>query len=139
MQGFGKAGKEGVLVKGSNYLDVLARAKAIVLDKTGTITKGNFEVSKVILAEGISEEELINIAAIAESMSNHPIAKSIINKSNVNINTKDILEYKEISGMGVKVKYKEEEIVAGLGSNDDVASVVAIIAAYRYFVEKASF
>lgn len=113
MQGFGKAGKEGVLVKGSNYLDILTKAKAIVLDKTGTITKGNFEVSKIILSEEISEEELINIAAIAESMSNHPIAKSIINKSNVNINTKDILEYKEIPGMGVKVKYKGDEILAG--------------------------
>ncbi|MBQ3145558.1 MAG: HAD-IC family P-type ATPase [Clostridia bacterium] len=113
MQGFGKAGKEGVLVKGSEFLDTLTKAKAIVLDKTGTITKGNFEVSKVILAKDISEEELINITAIAESMSNHPIAKSIVNKSNVNINTKDILEYKEISGMGVKVKYKEDEIFAG--------------------------
>ncbi len=113
MQEFGKAGKEGVLVKGSNYLDILTKAKSIVFDKTGTITKGNFEVSKVILAKDITEEELINIAAIAESMSNHPIAKSIINKANMNINTEDILEYKEIPGMGVKLKYKGDEIHLG--------------------------
>lgn len=113
MQEFGKSGKEGVLVKGSTYLDTITKANAIVLDKTGTITKGNFEVSKVILAEKINEEELIEIAAIAESMSNHPIAKSIVNKLNKEINTKDIFEYNEIPGMGVKVKYKEDEILAG--------------------------
>lgn len=113
MQEFGKAGKEGVLVKGSTYLDAVTKANAIVLDKTGTITKGNFEVSRVILAEEISEEELVEIAAIAESMSNHPIAKSIVNKVNGEIDTKNISECNEIPGMGVKVKYKEDEILAG--------------------------
>lgn len=111
--GIGKAGKEGVLVKGSNYLDIITKANAIVLDKTGTITKGNFEVSKVILAEEITESELMETAAIAESMSNHPIAKSIINELNKEIDTKEILEYNEVPGMGVKVKYKEDEILAG--------------------------
>lgn len=111
--GIGKAGKEGVLVKGSTYLDIITKANAIVLDKTGTITKGNFEVSKVILAEEITESELMETAAIAESMSNHPIAKSIINELNKEIETKEILEYNEVPGMGVKVKYKEDEILAG--------------------------
>ena len=83
--GIGKAGKEGVLIKGSNYLDVLTKANTMVLDKTGTITKGNFEVSKIVLAEEIEEEELLEIAAVAESMSNHPIAKSIISKVNKKI------------------------------------------------------
>ena len=111
--GIGKAGKEGVLVKGSTYLDLITKANAIVLDKTGTITKGNFDLTKVILAEEIEENELLEIAGIAESMSNHPIAKSIINKVNKKIDTKEISEYSEISGMGIKVKYKEDEILAG--------------------------
>ncbi len=111
--GIGKAGKEGVLVKGSTYLDLITKANAIVLDKTGTITKGNFEVTKVILAEEIEEEELLETAAIAESMSNHPIAKSITNEVNKLIDTKEISEYNEIAGMGVKVKYKEDTILAG--------------------------
>ncbi len=111
--GIGKAGKEGVLVKGSTYLDLITKANSIVLDKTGTITKGNFDVTKVILAEEIEENELLEIAGIAESMSNHPIAKSIINKVNKKIDTKEISEYSEIAGMGIKVKYKEDEILAG--------------------------
>ena len=111
--GIGKAGKEGVLIKGSNYLDILTKANTMVLDKTGTITKGNFEVSKIILAEEIKEEELLEIAAVAESMSNHPIAKSILNRVNKKVNQEEIEEYKEIAGMGIKAKYHGEEIVAG--------------------------
>ena len=111
--GIGKAGKEGVLIKGSNYLDVLTKANTMVLDKTGTITKGNFEVSKIVLAEEIREEELLEIAAVAESMSNHPIAKSIISKVNKKISQEEIEEYKEIAGMGIKAKYHGDEIVAG--------------------------
>ena len=111
--GIGKAGKEGVLIKGSNYLDVLTKANTMVLDKTGTITKGNFEVSKIILAEEIKEEKLLEIAAVAESMSNHPIAKSIINRVNKKVNQEEIEEYKEIAGMGIKAKYHGDEIVAG--------------------------
>ena len=111
--GIGKAGKEGVLIKGSNYLDVLTKANTMVLDKTGTITKGNFEVSKIVLEEEIGEEELLEIAAVAESMSNHPIAKSIISKVNKKISQEEIEEYKEIAGMGIKAKYHGDEIVAG--------------------------
>lgn len=111
--GIGKAGKEGVLIKGSNYLDVLTKANTMVLDKTGTITKGNFEVSKIVLAEEIEEEELLEIAAVAESMSNHPIAKSIISKVNKKISQEEIEGYKEIAGMGIKAKYHGDEIVAG--------------------------
>lgn len=111
--GIGKAGKEGVLIKGSNYLDVLTKANTMVLDKTGTITKGNFEVSKIVLAEEIGEEELLEIAAVAESMSNHPIAKSIISKVNKKISQEEIEEYKEIAGMGIKAKYHGDEIIVG--------------------------
>ena len=111
--GIGKAGKEGVLVKGSTYLDLITKANTIVLDKTGTITKGNFDLTKVILAKEINEEELLETAGIAESMSNHPIAKSIINKVNKKIDAKEISEYSEIAGMGIKAKYKEDEILVG--------------------------
>ena len=106
------AGKEKVLVKGSNYLDILTKAKAMVLDKTGTITKGTFEISSVITEE-ISKEELIDIASIAESMSNHPIAKSIVKESKVKVDTNSIKEYEEIPGMGIKVRYNNDEIIAG--------------------------
>ena len=102
-----------MLVKGSTYLDAITKANAIVLDKTGTITEGNFEVIKVISAEEIEEKELLEIAAKAESMSNHPIAKSIVNKVNKNINKEEISEYSEIAGMGIKVKCKEDEILVG--------------------------
>ena len=106
-------GKEGVLVKGSNYLSMLTNVKSIVLDKTGTITKGNFEVSKIILMQDITEEEVLKIAAIAESMSNHPIAKSIVKKANITINNEKIIEYNEFAGQGIKVKYEDSEIIVG--------------------------
>lgn len=106
------AGKEKVLVKGSNYLDILINADTMVLDKTGTITKGTFEVSDIITNE-ITKEELINIAGIAESMSNHPIAKSIVKKANIEIDSDSLENFEEIPGMGVIAKYKEDEIVVG--------------------------
>ena len=111
--GIGKAGREGVLVKGSNYLDIITKAKAVVLDKTGTITKGNFEVTKVILKEGIKEQELLETASIAECLSNHPIAQSIMRKVDLNIDKDKISDYSEIAGMGIKLKYEEDDILAG--------------------------
>lgn len=111
--GIGKAGKEGVLVKGSNYLDIITKAKAVVLDKTGTITKGNFDVTKVILNEGVKENELLETAQIAECLSNHPIAQSIMRKVNMNINKDKIFDYSEIAGMGIKLKYEGDEVLAG--------------------------
>lgn len=111
--GIGKAGKEGVLVKGSNYLDIITKANAIVLDKTGTITKGNFEVTKVILEETIEKKELFETAGTAEYLSNHPVAQSIMRKVNINIDKDKISDYSEIAGMGVKAKYDDNEILAG--------------------------
>lgn len=111
--GIGKAGKEGVLVKGSNYLDIITKANAIVLDKTGTITKGNFEVTKVILEEAIEEKKLFETAGIAECLSNHPVSQSIMRKVDINIDKDKISDYSEIAGMGVKAKYDDNEILAG--------------------------
>ena len=113
MQEFGKTGKDGCLVKGSNYLDMLTKVNSIILDKTGTITKGNFEVSKIILSSEINEEELLEKAAKAEYMSNHPIAKSIVRKFNKEINDKEIKDFKEIAGRGIKARIAENEIVIG--------------------------
>lgn len=111
--GIGKAGKEGVLVKGSNYLDIITKANAIVLDKTGTITEGNFEVTKAILEEAIEEKELFETAGIAECLSNHPVSQSIMRKVDINIDKDKISDYSEIAGMGVKAKYDDNEILAG--------------------------
>ena len=115
--GIGRAGKEGVLVKGSNYLDILTKTHTMILDKTGTITKGNFEVAKVILSENatdITEDELLKIAGTAEKMSNHPIAKSILNRlSSENISTDGIQEYTEIAGCGIIAICDNYELLVG--------------------------
>lgn len=111
--GIGRCGRDGVLVKGSNYLDLVTKARAIVLDKTGTITKGNFEVTKLITKDGVEEIYLLETAGIAEHLSNHPVAKSINEKIDLNIDKNKIEDYEEITGMGVKLKYKDDEILAG--------------------------
>ena len=101
--GIGRASHEGILIKGSNELEHLSSIKALVFDKTGTITHGNFDVD-LICNKGIKKEELLEIAAYAEYYSNHPIAKSILKKYNKKIDKKRISDYKEVSGKGIKVK-----------------------------------
>ncbi|WP_244833789.1 heavy metal translocating P-type ATPase [Clostridium sp. BJN0001] len=98
--GIGKASKNGILVKGGNYLESLKNVGVVVFDKTGTLTKGTFKVSKII-PEEISEEEILKKAAIAENFSNHPIAKSIVKAYGKIISKDDIKDYKEISGFGI--------------------------------------
>ena len=110
--GIGVASKRGILIKGSNYLEALRYVDTVVFDKTGTLTEGVFDVVKVNSVE-ISEEELIKYASIAEANSNHPIAKSILNYYNKEINLNKIERYEEIAAHGIKVKYENEEILAG--------------------------
>lgn len=111
--GIGAASKQGVLIKGSNYLEMLDRTDTIIFDKTGTLTKGVFDVSEIIPQDGISEEQLLEYTAMAEYFSNHPIAVSIQNKYAKEIN-KDILsDYTEFSGYGVSVKTNIGEIISG--------------------------
>lgn len=110
--GIGVASKKGILIKGSNYLEALRYVDTVVFDKTGTLTEGVFDVVKVN-SVGISEEELIKYASIAEANSNHPIAKSILNYYNKEINLNKIESYEEIAAHGIKVKYENEEILAG--------------------------
>ena len=112
--GIGGASKKGVLVKGGNYLEALKDTKTVVFDKTGTLTKGIFKVTEVnIVDENINRDELVKLTAIAESMSNHPIAKSIINEYGKEINSTDLENYEEISGHGIKAKINGKEVLAG--------------------------
>lgn len=110
--GIGGSSKMGVLVKGSNYLEALAKTEVVVFDKTGTLTEGVFEVQKVEPV-GISKEELIKLAAHAESYSNHPISMSLKRAYNKDIDEKLISETKELSGLGVIAKVEEKEILIG--------------------------
>ncbi len=110
--GIGFASKNGILVKGSNYLEILKNVDTVVFDKTGTLTKGVFEVTKV-RTFGISEKELIEYASIAEINSNHPIAKSILKYSQIEVDINKIEKYEEIASYGTKVSYQDKYILAG--------------------------
>lgn len=111
--GIGGASKNGILVKGSNYLEALNNIDTVIFDKTGTLTKGVFKVTEISPKENFTEDELLKYAAYAESYSNHPIAVSILNAYNDNINKNDISNYEEISGCGIKVNVYGKEILAG--------------------------
>jgi Cd2+/Zn2+-exporting ATPase len=111
--GIGAASKAGVLVKGSNYLEQLNTIDTLVLDKTGTITKGQFGVTDRVTT-GISQDELLAYGAAVESLSNHPIAKSIVKAYNKKIpQDMQVSDYKEISGYGIVAQINKEEILVG--------------------------
>lgn len=110
--GIGGASRQGILVKGSNYLEVLNTVKTIVFDKTGTLTKGVFRVTEIVSVGG-KEEELLELAAYAESYSNHPIALSIQNRYKKEINREEITEYNEIAGHGIKIMWNGKTVLAG--------------------------
>lgn len=111
--GIGRASKEGILIKGSNELDHLSKIKAIVFDKTGTITHGNFEVNKVCNTKGVEKDKLLEIAAYCEFYSNHPIAKAIIKKYDKDIDKNKIKEFNEKSGYGVSCKINKDKYIVG--------------------------
>ena len=111
--GIGAASKKGILIKGSNYLDVLNKVKTVVFDKTGTLTKGVFKVTEVVPKNGFSPKELLSLAAEAESHSNHPIAQSIIESYGENNLPASVEDYQEIAGHGVKAKVGGRSILAG--------------------------
>lgn len=110
--GIGGASKCGVLVKGSNYLELLAKTEIIVFDKTGTLTKGNFAVSEVH-SQTMSEQELIKLAAYAEDYSSHPIAVSIKKAYGKEVESSQIIDIEEIAGHGVKAVINGDEVLAG--------------------------
>jgi len=111
--GIGGASRRGILVKGSNYLDALTKVKTVVFDKTGTLTKGEFKVSEIIVKNGFDKDELLRLAAYAESHSNHPIAKSVIEAYGGTINQKLISDVQELSGKGIKAKINGQIVIVG--------------------------
>ncbi len=110
--GIGGASKMGILIKGSNYLEAIANTEIVVFDKTGTLTEGVFEVQKVNPI-GISEEELLKIAAFAENYSNHPISLSVKKAYNKEIDEKQIINVEEIPGYGIIAKIGENDVLVG--------------------------
>ena len=110
--GIGGASKEGVLVKGSNYLEILSQTKYVVFDKTGTMTKGVFEVNGIHHST-IDNEKLLEYAALAESASSHPISKSLQRAYGKEIDRTRVADIQEISGNGVTAKVDGMEVAAG--------------------------
>ncbi len=110
--GIGGASANGILVKGSNYLEALAETKCVVFDKTGTLSKGVFEVTKVE-PQGMSSEELIRYAAYAESFSKHPISLSLKKAYGKDIDKREVVDYEEISGHGVMAVVDGRKVAAG--------------------------
>ena len=110
--GIGGASRRGILVKGSNYLEALAETEIVVFDKTGTLTKGVFAVQKIV-PEGISEGQLLELAAHAESFSNHPISQSLKKAYQKAIDSARIRDVEEISGHGVTARVDDKTIAAG--------------------------
>lgn len=110
--GIGGASKQGILIKGSNYLEALASTKTVVFDKTGTLTKGNFAVTSINTRSG-SEEDLLELAAKAEYFSNHPISNSIKKAYGKAISEEDIKDVNEFPGYGVMARINDQMILAG--------------------------
>ena len=109
--GIGKSSKEGILIKGSDYIDAIKDIKEIVFDKTGTLTKGEFEITKIDTFENYSEQEVLKYAAMGEKYSNHPIAKSIMKANKEEI--AEVQDFKEIAGKGLSYQYNGETVLVG--------------------------
>lgn len=118
--GIGVSSKNGILVKGSNYLDLLSRVNKIVFDKTGTLTSGAFKVTSFnLLDSSYSEDYILKLYALGENLSNHPIAKSIMNYINIDVNEK-VKNHKEIEGLGVSYTYDDKKIKIGNNKMFDI-------------------
>ena len=125
--GIGAASRAGVLIKGGNYLEALSKVDTVVLDKTGTLTKGVFNVQKVIVIDkSIKEDEFISLVAMAESGSNHPISKSIQKYYNREIDTNSINSIKEISGKGIEAVINNKKILVGNEKLIDVPNDIIV-------------
>lgn len=111
--GIGGASAKGILVKGSNYLEALSYTKYVVCDKTGTLTKGVFQVTEIHPVSGMSEADLLEKAAFVESYSNHPISKSLKEAYGRGIDNNRVTDAKEISGHGVSAVVDGHEVAAG--------------------------
>lgn len=139
--GIGGASREGILVKGGNILETLSKVKTVVMDKTGTLTKGVFEVTDVCCAEdsGMSREELLEIAALAESASSHPIAKSLMQAYGKAFDHARVTDIQEISGHGItamidgrKVSIGNRKMIKDAATVDAIGTQVHIAMDGRY-------
>ena len=111
--GIGAAAKHGIMIKGAKYLDSISNLESIFFDKTGTITEGKFHITEVIPFINVRKEELIEVAVAAEYYSNHPIAKTLRNSYNNNIDIRLLSNFKEYVGMGNRCIYKGRDILIG--------------------------
>jgi Cd2+/Zn2+-exporting ATPase len=111
--GIGIFSKNGILVKGGNYLEGLTKINNVVFDKTGTLTKGTFEVKKIIPSKGYTKDELLTYAAYGESYSNHPIGQAIVQKYNHSINENILSNFKEHSGKGISLNHNDNRLLIG--------------------------
>ncbi len=129
--GIGVCSKNGILVKGSNYLDSLSSAKNIIFDKTGTLTNGTFKVTNIDikdedLTDEYNKDNIMEILLMGESLSNHPIAKSIMSISNRNVDNSKIKNFKEISGKGITFQLDDKQVSIGnnkMGECKEIASI----------------
>jgi Cd2+/Zn2+-exporting ATPase len=111
--GIGAASKRGILVKGGNYLEALAKAETIVFDKTGTLTKGAFEVTEVLAAEPFTQEELLSLIAHGEAFSSHPLALSAIKAYGTEPDKSKVADYREYAGLGVSAQVSGRQVLCG--------------------------
>ncbi|MGB3616299.1 MAG: heavy metal translocating P-type ATPase [Elainellaceae cyanobacterium] len=111
--GVGGAAKRGILVKGSTFLDALAQVKMVVFDKTGTLTQGNFRVTDVVTHNGLSQHQLLLLAAQVESQSNHPVAQSIRQAYGQAVDESAVQRYEEIAGHGIRAQVHGRTVLAG--------------------------
>lgn len=110
----GVAGKRGILIKGSNYLDNLSEATSIIFDKTGTLTNGAFTVSNIeIIDKKYTKDEIINILVMGESYSDHPIAKSILRLKDTDIDSSKVKNFKEMTGKGISFTLDNKKVLIG--------------------------
>lgn len=129
--GIGKSSKEGILIKGSDYIDIIKDIKEIVFDKTGTLTKGEFEIQEIQCFENYSEQEVLKYAAMGERYSNHPIAKSIMKAYQGEL--EDVQDFKEVAGKGLSYQYNgntvligNAQLVGAVDNNDSQATKIYV-------------
>ena len=134
--GIGSASKKGILIKGSNYLELFSKVSTVVFDKTGTLTKGVFKVQK-INAIGISKDKLLSFATTAEAFSTHPIAKALKEEYKKDIDLSKVIKHEELAGFGIHAKIQEDDVFVGndklltkekikFDKSDDIGTIIYV-------------